>query len=512
MVTDKSEHPGILIDTISHLLVLSTTTAVHLIGLSPIPPQERQPGYPPFQLYLLDLSVSTGEGRALTSIVGTRSGRIFGCSTASASGVVAGPGSGDLYELVYNAKEGLFSKRAYLSNLTTGGSAASASWILPTFLRGEGSTDAVEQVVLDHERDLLYTRTSKNTIELWNLQQGKSDRVASLRDLHRLAGSFCQGHPLFHGPNAPPLVVVGMEIVNLSEGKNIGLIAVASTGVRLYFSYQRGGLRSYNNVATAPTGLELVHVRLPPQMPRDAPAFDLSRSTIPSNGGGFFLSASPINDDDDLLLLCAPDIGRIAQSALQGTRAAFIEYASRVRVEGRAWAIAEAHTSALPGLRYQRNELQSQITSRTRREWLFLTNMGMHVVSRQRPIDTLHALLEDSVASGTSPRDGGVGAFANAYGQDQTCAMLIALLAESSAFTASGAAVTSEIAFAAKQALASLDIGGRPTAVQRGLPVSQAIQTTAEGKVLLSPRHEGLAWYFARLVEPLIERKIIVQV
>ena len=479
--------------------------------MSPVPAQRRQPGQPPFALYVLDLAVPTGEGRALSSICATRSGRIFGCSTRSPGGAANVSGSGELYELVYNAKEGLFSKRAYFVNLSSGGG-VSGSWLLPSFVKGEGNTDPIEQIVLDQERDLLYTRSQKNVLELWNVQQGKAEKVATLRDLHRLAGSFCQGHPLFHGPNAPPLNIVNMDVVNVADGKMVGLVAIASTGVRLYISYHRGGLRTYNAQSPVPTGLELVHVRLPPQLPRDIPPIDITRAIVPSTGGGFFLAASPVNEDDDMLLLHAPDIGRLAQAAIQGTRSSFIEYACRLRVEGRAWAVAESNASSAPGLTTQRNELASQASTRVQREWLFLTNMGMHIIVRQRPIDTLYALLADSAAGGAAARDGSLNAFASAYGQDQTCAMLLALLAESSAFGAAGTTLSTELAFAARQAYTNLDIGGRPTAVQRGLPVSQAVQTVADGKVVLSARHEGLAWYLARLMQPLVDRKIVSQV
>lgn len=415
---------GIFIDTITHLLVLSTPLAVHLVGLSYIPASRSKTGKSSFQLYMLDLTIPTGEGRSLISIVGTSTGRIFGCSTAS-TGATSGAGAGDLYEIMYNAKEGLFSKKCYLSNLSSGGSGV--DWVLPSFMRsGQSSTDQhVVQVVIDKERELLYTRLRNNSLELWNIQRGRAaEKVATVRDVRRLAGMLCPGTPLINSTNTP-FDIVAMEIIPAKEGKGIGLICVTNTGVRLYFTHQRGGLRGYgpsqSNPQNPPQVLELVHVRLPPQNSSNSNTLsaynpgstnNISIASVPSSGGGFFLSANTVSDDTDILLLFANDIGRLASSTISGSRLSLVEMAGSIPIEGRTWAIAEnpKSSSSYPG-----NELKYELLSTSiqggKREFLFLTNMGLHVVARQRPVDSLVALLDTAPGAG---RDAELAAFAEA--------------------------------------------------------------------------------------------------
>jgi nuclear pore complex protein Nup155 len=371
---------------------------------------------------MLDLTIPTGEGRSIVSIVSTSGGRIFGCSTAS-SGASSSTGAGDLYEIIYNAKEGLFSKKCYLVNLSSGGSGV--DWVLPSFMRsGSSATDShVVQVVVDRERELLYTRLRNNSIELWNIQRGKNaEKVATVRDVKRLAGMLCPGTPLINSTNTP-FEIVGMEIIPSKEGKGIGLLCVTNTGVRLYFTHQRGGLRGYgpsqSNSQNPPQVLELVHVRLPPQnASSNGGAYtqgstnNISIASIPSNGGGFFLSANTVSDDSDVLLVYANDIGRLANSIASGSRLSLVEVAGNIPIEGRTWAIAEVtKSSAL----YPANELKYEMASTSiqggKRDFLFLTNMGMHIVSRQRPVDCLMVLLDTAPGAG---RDAELAAFAEA--------------------------------------------------------------------------------------------------
>lgn len=369
---------------------------------------------------MLDLTIPTGEGRSLVSIVGTNSGRIFGCSTASSSSG-SSTGAGDLYEIIYNAKEGLFSKKCYLQNLSNGGSGV--DWVLPSFMRsGSSAADShVVQVVVDKERELLYARLRNNSIELWNIQRGRAaEKVATVKDVKRLAGMLCPGTPLINSTNTP-FDIVGMEVIPSKEGKGIGLVCVTNTGVRLYFTNQRGGLRGYgpsqSNPNNPPQVLELVHVRLPPKPAsgsynQNPATTNISIASIPANGGGFFLSANTVSDDSDILQLYANDIGRLANSVLSGSQLSLIEVAGSIPIEGRTWAIAESSkSSSLYPCNELKYEMQSTSLQGGKRDFLFLTNMGMHVVARQRPVDCLMALLDTAPGAG---RDAELATFAGA--------------------------------------------------------------------------------------------------
>ena len=407
---------GIFIESITRLLVLSTPAAVHLIGLSYTPPHPTNGNKASFQLYILDLSVSSGDGWSLTNIVSTSTGRIFGCSVSnSSSSARVGGGAGDLYELVYQAKAGWRTDRAYLVNLSSGGGVVNS--ILPTFLKGpENVGEHIVQLALDKERDLLYTRTKDNSIALWNVQKGQSERVASVKDVRRMAGMLCPGTPLLAGTG--PFEIVGLEIINAKEGKGIGLVCVTNTGIRLYLTHLRGGLRGYGSTSssTPPSVLELVHVRLPPQSPNPTNN-NITITCLPNAGGSVFLAANTISDDADILYLFASDIGRLAIAANNGNRLSLTEIAGQIPLEGRTWAIVESRSTSIPavGQQFSGNELKAQIGTSSsggaRREWLFLTNMGMHIIQRQRPVDTLLSLLD---AAGSGGKDAELAAFTEA--------------------------------------------------------------------------------------------------
>ena len=406
---------GVFIDSITHLLVLSTPSVVHLIGLSYAPPHPSNGNKASFQLYILDLAISSGDGWYLTSIVSTSSGRIFGCSVPNSHSSRPGNGAGDLYEIIYQAKAGWRSDRAYLVNLSSGGSVVNS--IMPSFLRGtENSGEYIMQLALDKERELLYTRTKKNSIGLWNIQKGQSEKIASVKDIRRMAGMLCPGTSLLNENN--PFEIVGMEIINAKEGKGIGLVCVSNMGVRLYFTHLRGGLRGYGSTSssTPPSLLELVHVRLPPQVPNPANN-SISISCLPNAGGSAFLAANTVSDDADILNVFASDIGRLALATNNGNRLSLTEIAGQIPIEGRTWAIVESASPSIAnvGQQFPGNELKSQIgtsiSGKARREWLFLTNMGMHVIQRQRPVDTLLSLLD---TAGSGGRDAELSAFAEA--------------------------------------------------------------------------------------------------
>lgn len=61
--------------------------------------------------------------------------------------------------------------------------------------------------------------------------------------------------------------LVSISAVQSSESTNIHLVAVTSSGVRLYFTALYGRYFNEANPSARPSTLQLVHVRLPPGTP-----------------------------------------------------------------------------------------------------------------------------------------------------------------------------------------------------------------------------------------------------
>ncbi|GJN92310.1 hypothetical protein Rhopal_005340-T1 [Rhodotorula paludigena] len=547
--------PGVFVDSISHLLVLATPSQVTLVGLgytSPGPGAKKEVTF-----YLTGLSVPT-DGVSFTTIRGTPTGRIFLSSSPEPLTPGGIGGDGCLYELAYQAQEGWFVKRCSLHNLTSGGIAKS---VVPSFLRSLSAIPQNEWIVsfqLDNERGLLYTLLRNSTIEMYQLPSsapgkafdGPPTKVAKTGDLSRQAAMLLPNNPMLKACTA--FRIVSLEPVSVKEGgasAKIALVAVTSTGVRLYFTHQRRGY--YYGVSNSSAALELAHVRPPPAPQQGQQQAQASQqqgqgqqqgNQIPFNAvlqakhasGGLFLAANNLTADLDVLLVTAPDVaasslssaaaatGAVSVSAQQ-TRP-FTELASTIEVPGRTWDMAEI--TALPAAIVPAaggtalNELATQGTQ-PRREWVVLTNMGANVVSRQRPVDTLLDVLEGASLAGNGGQ-GEIGVFFESYGRDQSCAMLLSIAASNSqlvlrdsapsgpsaASLASNAQRNTTTAVAEQAKALFFEGGGRPVSIDRGGYGGGQQNPASDSKIIFSGRHEGLAFYFARLVRSIWKQKI----
>ena len=77
-------------------------------------------------MFATDLTIPT-DNVQMTSVVGTSSGRIF----------MSGAQDGNLYEIVYQSKEGWFSRKCSLINHSAGGMGSFLPSILATKAAGE---------------------------------------------------------------------------------------------------------------------------------------------------------------------------------------------------------------------------------------------------------------------------------------------------------------------------------------------------------------------------------------
>jgi nuclear pore complex protein Nup155 len=304
--------------------------------------------------------------------------------------------------------------------------------------------DFITQLALDNSRDLLYALTNTNNIILYNVV-GKStaplQRVGAVGNLAKLAQTLCP--PL----GQSKLDIISIDVMPAAESSSVHLVAVTATGVRLYFTTLRRSYGGYGATTTfggAPSGLELVHVRIGPSSLFDprASAASLSDSLFRSSsaplmpgksatwhptdlnitgyyGGMFFASQTAADDKEQDILLCtAPDLPRIANlkqapspvptatttpvpyyghPSTHASRPTFSECTSLLALTGKAWAIAHLPTASLPtsprGQPPLWNELVTQSSSYAD-QFLVLTNDGLSVVAKRRAIDCLKDLIE----------------------------------------------------------------------------------------------------------------------
>ncbi|GAA5897035.1 uncharacterized protein JCM6883_006558 [Sporobolomyces salmoneus] len=549
--------PGVFVDSISHLLVLSTPSQVHLVGLGYSPPSPGAKKEVTF--YLTGLSVPT-DGISFATIRGTSNGRIFLVSSPEPLTPGGIGGDGCLYELAYQSNEGWFAKKCTLHNLTSGSIVKS---VVPSFLRSLSAIPQQEWIVsleIDSERGLLYTLLRNSTIEMYSLPSsgpgkgfdGTPTKVAKSGDVVRTANMLLPNNPMLKN-----FRIVEMQVISAKEGGNnkIGLVAVTSTGVRLYFTHQRRGY--YYGVSSSPAALELCHVRPPPAPSTNQPPPQSTMygqqivqssqqqqsqqggNQIPFNSiiqakyssGGLLLAANNLTPDLDVLLVAAPDVSSSIRSIADSSNSSssqspnrpFTEVASTIEVPGRTWDMAEITSQPLISTTggTSLNELATQGTQK-RREWVILTNMGANVVSRQRPIDTLLDVLEAMGMNGNG--HGEIGVFFESYGRDQSCAMLLAIAAGNSQLSLNESASAPQVGGMSgfqvsnsRNSSTSLadqakglffEGGGRPISIDRGGYGTGPQGQSSDSKIIFSGRHEGLAFYFARIVRPIWKMRI----
>ncbi|KAG0227258.1 hypothetical protein BGW41_003866 [Actinomortierella wolfii] len=486
-------------DSINYILVIVTPIEVHLLGVS------AGSGPKQLQLYITNMSVPT-DNITMKSVVGTPEGRIF-----------MNGSDGRLWEILYQAEEGWFSKKCSKKEVLGN----QLSYFVPSFLLSR--VDPIVKVTYDETRNIMYGLTEQSNIEVIRFGDLVSSKatlrgVDILKDAKRKsAHSRALDDSVFK--------IADIHPITTAESASVQLLVVTTSGCRLYFGKRMMLPYSYQQpTADGGSDLYLLHVRLPPMFE------NLTDGILGANGlyqvhqslynNGVFLAAHALSDAVDTIIASAPNSGsicKLTRAKAVGTSSAsfkMTELASISKTEGKVWAMTE-----LPGVDYagkvepaiSRNELASQL-SRSPRSFLVLTNSGINVLQKRRPIDLLQTLLP----AGTGSKD--LHTFFVEHGFVESCAMCIAILCSHPTLSATGTGsqftTTETLANAARRTL--LEWGGKPYANQTSTDSRMA---AAGGYELGRPvnqmslsrftyRHTALGLYLARILRPIWKRKV----
>ncbi|KAJ2358010.1 hypothetical protein GGF43_001105 [Coemansia sp. RSA 2618] len=474
---------GVFVEAVTHVLVVATPLEVFLLGVG----HRAGARGGEVTLYATQISVPA-DGVAMTCIAGAHDGRVF----------MAG-NDGGLYEFEYRASDGWLTKRARKVNLT----ASVASYFVPTFLAGRRDTPALAMAV-DDARRLLYVLLQDASIRVYWLGMQGTEFV--LAHHHRSIGSaaalLC---PQFNeGTDAAPFEIASLHVIPAAESRTLGLVAVTGGGSRVYFSTVQRAQRFYEGasrtVSARPDVFEVVHVRLAP----DAQPGAATRSALVPRalhvhaafyGSGTVLMAHAWSEDHDAVVGAAPASAQILARVARQPRASLVELASAARVEGRTWAIAELDSGT-----HALNDMAT-VEGTPTRTFAVLTNAGVTVLEQQRPVDMLRALIGQPSVADAQLRE-----FIATYGLDETCAMSFTLLcADDAAQHAAGMHVLG----AARRIL--FELGGVPRFAEApAFPTAATAEVPGSERIELSGRHNGLALYLARVLQPIWARAATV--
>ncbi|KAJ2554199.1 hypothetical protein EV175_002669, partial [Coemansia sp. RSA 1933] len=488
--------PGVFVDSIKYVLAVATPLEVFLLGVGYEAPNslaQTTGGGGEITLFATQISVPA-DGVAMTSIAGSADGRVFMSGN-----------DGALYEFVYQSDDGWLTKKAKKVNLTS----SFVSYFMPTFLAPRHETPALAMAV-DNDRRLLYVQLQDASIKVFWLGSGSAQDPAGfvLAHHHRaIANSAALLCPQFNeGTDAVPLEIASMHVIPPAESRTLSLVAITGGGCRIYFSTVSRMQRFYETSAAAAAGaalsrqpevFEVAHVRLPPEPQPTLGSSSLAHGVrLPRQilsvhsafyGNGTTLLAHAWNEDHDSIVGAAPACAQILARIAKQPRASLSELSSATRIEGRTWAIAETATgSAL-------NDLAT-VSSTPVRSFAVLTNAGVTVLEKQRPVDMFRALIAHPTV-----QDAQIKEFVATFSLDETCAMCFTILCAPRVATGG-----MQVLGAARRIL--FEHGGVPHFTTEPHSSFGAADVLASETIALSGRHNGLAMYLARVLQPLWRR------
>ncbi|OLN97413.1 Nucleoporin NUP170 [Colletotrichum chlorophyti] len=493
--------PGIFVKTITHILVVATSSEMILLGLSAEPTPS---GTKTVSLYSTKLNLPL-RGTDVRVIAGTADGRIF----------FGGSNDTDVHELYYQQEEKWFSNRCGKINHTNPGWSSVVT--LQSSFWANKAPEGLQSIVIDDSRKLVYTLSTRSTIRTYHMDGPnkltkviEKERNACLRDIT-------------HMISASPLINERMTIVSISaiparEASKLHLMALTNTGCRLFLSatssasYMIGGLSSN----TPPQSMQVQFIKFPPSdKPARSHAISTndtvdtgSRSLELSRLGarfapGYFLDFV-VKDSDpniDLLFVSAPETGRIKAHHSSSTLR-YYEHGNWIDIGSRAedvGLVTKPFSAAKQPIGFG-NELAVQFDEPAT-EFAVLTNTGVHIIRRRRLVDTFAAAIRGAV--GDEGLDLETRKFISRYGRVETISCALAVACGHGGDARPGATRAIDQTTEDRARAVFVDYGGQPSITETdGTPLN----TTS---VRLSPRHDALCVYITRLIRTLWKNNVV---
>ena len=507
--------PGVFIKEIQHVLVLATGPTslegrrVQLLGVEHTAgagAKSAAGAGGELKLYETGLTAPTN-GVVLRELKGTAAGRVFAIGSDQC-----------VYEVVYQATEGWFSSRCYVSNVTQ----PRLSNLVPSLFRSE---KRIDHLALDSARSLLYVLRQGDQIDVYRLPSADASRapthVGTMYGIAHHAG-------LLHSPQeVGPMVWLGPTEPDTRT--SACLVAVTERGYRIYFDdFQRrswaqlsvrippGGVVPPAGGAAVPM-LGGMQLGVPPPPP---PLATQRRTTTALYAAGIFLEAFATPDGGSALYAVAP-------SAPGGVAGTWQEAAMHVALGHGASApvLAEVRTAAATrateanGGVMRANAAQAVAPPRV---FLLLDSNGLTELVERRPADVLLGLLGGGGvgAAGVASTAPPVIDYFNRFGSVEASMSALAIAARNSHLSpvptlpggsgAGGAAPAEAPAGAPRAALGddSLTLATRVFFGPLGAWPADSRMPSALSASKTS-RHEALVYYLGCLVRETWEQRLV---
>ena len=510
LVTPRS---GVFVPTITRMLVVATSNEIILVGLAS---QDAPGGGKSVNLFSTRLTISI-KGMTVNLIEGSAAtGRVFFSESTS----------DDVYELTYQQEEKWFQNRCTKVNHT--GKGVSAFNPGPIFGFGQkAQQENLVSLTVDDSRGLLYTLSSRSTIRVFHMRPNNGLALMITKPLTATLNDIGHMPNLTTDLLSSNIAITSIDPITSREAVRLHLMAMTSTGCRIFLSATSGGSYNVYNISAtkpsdAPTSMQVQHVKFPPVDPHGSSTRQPNVSQMvpygtnqgPSTNSkilmgtrravryapGYFFCFVPkdAQGTSDSLFVSAPDAGRIARLRENPSMAKYPEFGIWPDLNSRAEDIGLASdlisaTSSPAGFG---NELAVQY-DRPVPEIAILTNTGVHTYKRRRLVDMLASALQ--VGGGDEGLDGEIKKFLRMYGASETASTALAVACGQGSYITSESRIArvtdpKVLEYARK---VFIEYGGKPQindnqVMDHPLPAIDTVRP--------SPRHQGLALYIARLV------------
>jgi nuclear pore complex protein Nup155 len=304
------------------------------------------------------------------------------------------------------------------------------------------------------------------------------------------------------------LKIIRIAPISDIESKSLTLVAIANTGERFFLgplSSRRGLFLEKHRQSPVDSSLKAVS--------------DINPTRVHEafyNKGVFILANSVTEDSDTLLCSAFEPTDSIQTTSVRAFNRQSIatEFITSVDVQGKTLAIAEVLQFRDPALMSKKDSLNELAVQHIcpPREFICLSNSGLTLMVKLRPIDKLVQLLQQTETEALSH-------FIKRYGDEEACCMLLMLACQQSYPTSSTSKETSYLSpqsrYIPDPQLAQLaehyffKKGGEPQLRETKSPQMVYDIGGSSIAVQYSALHNAIYLYFARLIRPLWKSKIV---
>ncbi|OXB66694.1 hypothetical protein ASZ78_013085 [Callipepla squamata] len=425
------------------------------------------------------------------------------------------------------------------------------------------SQDPVVQIAVDNSRNILYTRSEKGVLQVYDLGQDGQGmaRVTSLSQNAIVSAAGSIARTIDRSVFKP---IVQIAVIENSESIDCQLLAITHAGVRLYFSTSQ-----FKHPAARPSMLTLVHVRLPPGFSASSNVEKPSKVHRALYCKGVLLMAASENEDNDILWCINHDSFPFQKPMM--------ETQMTTRVDGHSWALSAiddykvqkivtplnkdvipitdspivVQQHMLPPKKFVLLSAQASISFLnigSQRNSInpedFISNCGSFMFHKLRPVDQLrHLLVSNAGGDGEE-----IERFFKLHQEDEACAACLILACSNAACDREVSAWATRAFFRSSSVHVHFRYGGEaqmrfPSALPPpssagptlGSPIPPGLQPTnvstpilpsgnslshpgtsiSSGmmgpEIVFSGRHYGICIYFARIIGNIWDGSIVVE-